>query len=186
MSYPARSNYWLTSRSPPVTIFLYCSALTSLTFSSIALTAKSHLGTIRSAIGGRTSSSCSPWKYCDPWRDRKNRWHATGIHSYSPSFNCARRSCCRFVGRPFRPYNDILWACPKCLRIIFSLQHTNWQFIGSLRYNNPSRRNFNNAIGRLTGVKASNCDSPWYNLSQPCIATSIWSTIFFGKRYSLL
>ena len=28
-------------------------------------------------------------------------------------------------------------------------------------------------------------DGPWYNPSQPCIATSIWSTIFFGKRYSL-
>ena len=108
LSYPARSNYWLTSRSLPATIFLCCSALISLTFSSMALTAKSHLGTIRSAVGGRTSSGCSTWKYCDPWRDGKNRRHATGIHGYSPSFNCARRSCCRFVGRPFRPYNDIL------------------------------------------------------------------------------
>ena len=106
--YPARSNHWLTSRSPPATIFLCYSALTSLTFSSMALTAKSHLGTIRSAVGGRTSSGCSTWKYCDPWRNRKNRWYTTRIHSYGPSFNCARRSCCRFVGRPFRPYNDIL------------------------------------------------------------------------------
>ncbi len=123
LSHPAHSNHWFTSQSVSFTITFWCSASTSLTLSSMALTAWSHTDTMQSAVCGHTLSGCHTWKYCDPWHNGKNLWHATETHDTGPSaVPC--HSCWCLVSCPFHPYCDAWWACHRCFWMDSSLQQT--------------------------------------------------------------